>query len=142
MGIETLYKTIERYLRVTRADAERIISRHGVLQTHPDNGLLAELHLALAPVYRSADYQLINLGQMSYKMFGHRFITNDLIIYGQGVGIKGLVGFLGDRTNLRARELDVWAGHTEDRAVVMNLPANEALMYAEPLSLALLYLKK
>ena len=140
VGIENLYKTIERYLRVGRSDAERIINRHGVLQTHPDNGLLSELYLELAPVYRSVDYQLINLGQVSYKMFGHRFITNDLIMYGEGVGIKGLVGFLGDRTGLEARELDVWAGHTEDRAVVMNLPASDALTYAEPLSLALLYL--
>jgi len=142
VGIENIYKTVERYLRVPRTDAERIINRHGILQTHPDNGLLAELYMELAPVYRSVDYQLVNLGQMSYKMFGHRFVTNDLLIYGQGVGIKGLVGFLGDRTNLNARELDVWAGHTEDRAVVMNLPADEALTYAEPLSLALLYLKK
>jgi hypothetical protein len=137
-----MYKTVERYLRVARADAERIINKHGVLQTHPDNGLLAELHLALAPVYRSVDYQLVSLGQMTYKMFGHRFTTNDLIVYGQGVGIKGLVGFLGDQTNLRARELDVWAGHTEDRAAIMNLPADEVFTYAEPLSLALLYLKK
>ncbi len=142
VGIETIYKTVEKYLRVPRADAERIINRHGVLQTHPDNGLLSELYLALAPVYRSVDHQLVSLGQMAYKMFGHRFTTNDLLVYGQGVGIKGLVGFLGDRTNLHARELDVWAGHTEDRAAIMNLPADEALTYAEPLSLALLYLKK
>ncbi len=142
VGIETIYKTVERYLRVPRSDAERIIARHGILQTHPDNGLLAELHLSLAPVYRSVDYQLVSLGQMAYKMFGHRFTTNDLMVYGQGVGIKGLVGFLGDRTNLRARELDVWAGHTEDRATIMNLPADQALTYAEPLSLALLYLQK
>jgi hypothetical protein len=140
VGIENLYKTIERYLRVPRADAERIIKKHGVLQTHPDNGLLSELYLELAPIYRSVDYQLVSLGQMAYKMFGHRFTTNDLIMYGEGVGIKGLVGFLGDRTNLRAKELDVWAGHTEDRAVVVNLPADQVLTYAEPLSLALLYL--
>lgn len=141
VGIENLYKTIERYLRVPREDAERIIKKHGVLQTHPDNGLLAELYLELAPVYRSVDYQLVNLGQMSYKIFSHRFETRDLIMYGEGVGIKGLVGFLGDRTSLRAKELDVWAGHAEDRADIINLPAQEAVVYAEPLSLALLYLE-
>ncbi len=142
VGIENIYKTIERYLRVPRSDAERIVSRHGVLQTHPDNGLLAELYLELAPVYQSVEYQLVSLGQMSYKMFGHRFLTHDLVVYGEGVGIKGLVGFLGDRTNLNARELDVWAGHYENRAEVVNLPASETLTYAEPLSLALLYLNK
>lgn len=140
VGIENLYKAIERYLRVTRADAERIVKKHGVLQTHPDNGLLAELHLELAPVYQSVDYQLVNIGQMSYKMFGHRFVTKDLVVYGEGVGVKGLVGFLGERTSLRAKELDVWAGHAEDRADIVNLPAQEAVIYAEPLSLALLYL--
>lgn len=142
VGIENLYKTVERYLRVPRSDAERIINKHGVLQTHPDNGLLSELYLELGPIYRSVDHQIISLGQMSYKMFGHRFVTNDLVLYGQGVGIKGLVGFLGDRTRLQARELDVWAGNRESRAEALNLPAQETLTYAEPLSLALLYLNK
>lgn len=142
VGTNDLVTTIERYLHIDRNEAQRIIDRHGILLTHPDNGLLAELHMALMPLCRSVDYQLVTLGQMPYKMFGHRFTTQDMLVYGSGVGIKGLVGFLGDQTRLRAQELDVWAGRTEDRAAVINLPAEEVLTYAEPLSLALLYLKK
>jgi len=140
VGVENIYKTVERFLAVSRNDAMRIIQRHGVLKTHPDNGLLSELYLELAPIYRTIDRQLIELGQLPYKIFGHRFTTNDLIVYGEGVWIKGLVPFLGERTNLLAWELDVWAGHHEDRAPILNLPAVDTLTYAEPLSLGLLYL--
>ena len=140
VGVETIYKTVERFLGVSRNDAIKIITRHGILKTHPDNGLLSELYLELAPIYRTIDRQLIAVGQLPYKIFGHRFITNDLVVYGEGVWIKGLVSFLGERTNLNVRELDVWAGHHEDRAKILHLPASETLMYAEPLSLALLYL--
>lgn len=141
VGIENLYATVERFLRVSRAESTRIINRHGILQTHPDNGLLSELYLELAPIYRMIDEQLVAMGTLPYKIYGHRFTTENLIVYGEGVSVKGLVGFLGERARLNARELDVWAGHSEDRAVVMNLPASETLAYAEPLSLALLYLK-
>jgi Tfp pilus assembly PilM family ATPase len=141
VGTENLYKTIERFLGVGRAESTRIIDRHGILQTHPDNGLLSELYLELAPIYRMIDAQLVSIGTMPYKMFGHRFTTENIVVYGEGVSVKGLVGFLGERARLNARELDVWAGHTEDRAVIMNLPAGETLSFAEPLSLALLYLK-
>jgi Tfp pilus assembly PilM family ATPase len=142
VGIENLYATIERFLGVGRDDSKRIINKHGILQTHPDNGLLSELYLELAPIYRMIDNQLIAIGTMPYKTFGHRFTTHDVIVYGEGVSVKGLVGFIGERTNLNAQELDPWAGHSEDRAPILNLPASETLIYAEPLSLALLYLVK
>lgn len=141
VGEEHIYKTIERFLRVDSAYAKKIVERHGILQTHPDNGLLGELYLVLAPLYRSIDEQLIHLGQVEYKSFGERFITDTLLVYGEGLNIKGLVPFLGEKTRLHAKELDVWAGHTADRAPIVNLHAKEVLTYAEPLSLALLYLK-
>lgn len=142
VGSEHLYKTVERFLRVSRKEAEKIIDRHGIMMTHPDNGLLGELHLELAPIYRSVDRQLITVGKIPYKAFGDRFVTNTMIVYGAQTTIKGLVSFLGDKTQLSASLLDVWANHHEHRAPIMNLPHQETLTYAEPLSLALLYLKK
>ena len=140
IGVESIYQTIEKTLGVGRVEAERIMHRHGLLKTHPDNGLLGELYLALAPIYRSVDRQLIELGQIPYKQYGQRFQVNDLLVYGEGVLIKGLTAYLGERTNLRAQNLDVWAGHREDRASILNMPAAEAFTYAEALSLGLLYL--
>ena len=141
VGVENLYRIIERFLNVERKDSLRIIQRHGILQTHPDNGLLSELYLELSPIFRSVDRQLIDLGQLPYKTFGQRFATRELVAYGEGVWVKGLIGFLGERTGLTVHELDVWAGHHDDRAPILNLPASETLTYAEALSLALLYLK-
>lgn len=141
IGEENLYRTIERFLDVDNAYAKKIVDRHGILQTHPDNGLLSELYLELAPLYRSIDRQLVALGQIPYKSVGYRFITDSLLVYGEGIHVKGLVPFLGDKTGLHAQELDVWAGHTEDRAPIVDLHAKDALTYAEPLSLALIYLK-
>lgn len=142
VGTEHLHKTVERFLRVSRSDAEKIIERHGILMTHPDNGLLGELYLELAPIYRSIDRQMINIGKMPYKTFGHRFTTKTLIVYGVGTWIKGLVSFLGEKTKLKTSLLDVWAGQDKDRAPIINIPAQETLTYAEPLSLALLNLSE
>jgi Tfp pilus assembly PilM family ATPase len=140
MGEENIYRAVEKFLKVDNNYAKKIIERHGVLRTHPDNGLLSELYLELAPLYRSIDRQLVTLGQIPYKSLGYRFITDSLLVYGEGMPIKGLVPFLGEKTNLNAEELDVWAGHPDDRAPIMNLHAKDALTYAEPLSLALVYL--
>jgi hypothetical protein len=141
VGMNNLYHVIERFLGVDHAYAKKIIDRHGILQTHPDNGLLGELYLELAPIYRSIDRQLISIGRMPYKTYGHRFVTNTLVVYGEGLSVKGLTLFLGERSGLEVHDLDVWAGREHDRARIMNLPASETLIYAEALSLALLYLK-
>lgn len=142
VGTENLYHVIERFLGVDRAYAARIVERHGILATHPDNGLLGELRLELAPVYRSIDAQLVAIGRMPYKTYGQRFSADTLVVYGEGVRIRGLAPFLGERSRLDVRELDVWAGRESSRARVMNLPASETLTYAEPLSLALLGLDR
>ena len=141
VGVEDLYRTIEQQLNVSRTDSERIITRHGVLRTHPDRTVLGELYLSLAPVIDSIDRMLVAIGTEPYKIFGHRFETGDIVVFGHGALVKGLVGYLGERTNLRPHELDVWVGRKNDRAPIMNLPAVETFIYAEPLSLALLYLE-
>lgn len=140
VGVERLYRVIERFLGVTRKESERIIARHGLLRTHPDNGLLSELYLELSPIWRSVDRQLVQVGSLPYKTFGQRFSTQMLVAYGEGLGVRGVVALLGQRTGLRVRELDVWAGHHEDRAPILDLPASDTPTYAEALSLALLYL--
>lgn len=140
IGIENLYTIIERFLRTDREEATRILDRHGVSKTHPDNGLLSELHRELAPIYQSIDQQIITIGQIPYKVFGHRFSTDKILLYGEGAWVKGLVPFFKEEARLETKELDVWAGRHTERAPILNLPANETLTYAEALSLALLYL--
>lgn len=142
VGEETLNAKIAKFLNVDRSYAEKIIERHGVLLTHPDNALLGELHMELAPLYRSIDRQLVILGQIPYKSFGYRFVTDTVLVYGEGLPVKGLVPFIGEKVSLNAKELDVWAGHQQDRAPILDLHAKDVLAYAEPLSLALMYLNK
>lgn len=141
VGEETLYATIERFLKVDRAYARKIIDRHGILQTHPDNALLGELHLQISALVRSIDRQLVILGQLPYKNFGERFVTRTLVVYGEGIHVKGLVPLLGELTHLTSKELDVWAGRTDERAPILSMHAGEIVTYAEALSLALIYLK-
>lgn len=141
VGEETIVSTIQNYLHTDRAYANKIISRHGMLQTHPDVGLLGELYLALDPISRSIDDQLIAIGQIPYKTFGERFITENIFIYGSGTHIQGLIQLIGEKTGLIARELDIWAGYRHDRAPLLDMHAKDVLTYAEPLALALVYLK-
>lgn len=141
VGEEVLFTTIEHFLKVDRPYAQKIIERHGILQTHPDNGLLGELHLQLNPIIQSINRQIIIIGQLPYKTVGERFTTRTLVVYGEGIHVKGLVPFLGGQVNLETKELDVWAGREHDRAPILNMHAAEMVTYAEALSLALIYLK-
>lgn len=140
VGSETIVATIEKSLRIPHAEAERITDRYGVLKAHPDERVLSEIYISLSPIIHAIDRQLITIGQMPYKQYGHRFVTRDVLVYGDGAWVKGLVGYLSEQTRLDARELDVWAGRP-DRAPVQNLPASETPKYAEALALALAYLK-
>lgn len=142
VGFEIIFETIQSFLNSDRDYTEKIVDRHGVLPTHPDSGLLGELFEKLAPIYHSIDHQLIAVGQIGNKHFGHRFSTDTVLMYGEGVFIKGMTSLLADKTGLHVKALDVWAGHDQDRAPVMQLHADDVLAYAEPLSLALLYLDK
>lgn len=141
VGEETIATTIQNYLHTDRAYADKIIARHGMLQTHPDVGLLGELYLAIDPICRSIDEQLIAIGQIPYKTFGERFITENIFVYGSGTHIQGLIPLIGEKTGLAARELDIWAGYRHERAPLLDMHAKEILTYAEPLALALVYLK-
>ena len=142
VGVETVLSVIKKRLAIEQREALNIINRHGVLRTHPDNRLLSDIMMTLSPIAQSVDRLLVQHGQIPYKIFGQRFHTEALIVYGQGADIKGLVGLLGEQTGLSARALDVWAGHEADRAPILTLPATETPMYAEALSLALLYLRE
>jgi Tfp pilus assembly PilM family ATPase len=141
VGEDTVLTTIERYLKTDRAYAEKIIARHGLLQTHPDSGLLGELYQSIDPVCRSIDHQLIALGQIPYKTFGERFSTKHVLVYGTGTHIQGLVPLIGEKTGLQALLLDIWAGRKDQRAPLLDIHAKDILSYAEPLALALVYLK-
>lgn len=141
VGEETIKKTIQDYLRTDKAYAEKIIARHGILQTHPDIGLLGELYLAIDPICRSIDEQLVAIGQIPYKTFGERFVTKNVFVYGSGTHIQGLVPLIGQKTGLISRELDIWAGYRHERAPLLDMHAKEVLTYAEPLALALVYLR-
>lgn len=139
IGSDTIIDTIAKSLRVTRAEAERITERYGVLKAHPDERVLSAIYIALSPIIHTIDRQLIAIGQMPYKQYGHRFVTRDVLVYGDGAWVKGLVGYLGEETRLHARLLDVWVGRN-NRAPVQNLPASDVPKYAEALALGLVYL--
>lgn len=140
LGTEHLLKTIQAYLSIDRETAQRILGKHGLLGTHPDTGLLGELHLAMAPLWRTIDKQIIEHGQRPYKIFGHRFTVSHIMVYGDGVTIKGLPVFLEHKTNLPTAVLDIWQGRHDMRAPIMRMPAQQACVYAEALSLALVCL--
>lgn len=141
IGEESVLATIENYLRTDRSYAEKIIARHGLLQTHPDVGLLGELYRTLDPINRSINDQLVAISQIPYKTFGERFTTEQIVVYGSGTHITGLVPLLGEKTGMRSRELDIWAGYKDQRAPLIDIHAKDVLTYAEPLALALVYLK-
>lgn len=138
VGIETLVTTIMKGLHISADEASAILKKYGVLKTHPDNRILSNLMQALAPVVYSIDQQLVEHGKREYKIFGHRCITETMVVYGEGVEVKGLISLLGAETRLTAQALNVWSGHEQDRAPILTIPASALPAYAEAISLGLL----
>jgi Tfp pilus assembly PilM family ATPase len=142
LGEENVRQVIKRFLNVSDDYVQKIIEKHGIMQTHPDNGLLGEIYLELAPLYRSIQRQIIQVGELPYKTIAQRFTTRDIVLYGEGVSLKGLAGFLAEKTHLHVDILDVWAKRHHERAPIIEMPLDQTYHYAEPLSLALMYLSK
>lgn len=142
VGEENIRQVIKRFLNVSDEYVQKIIEKHGIMQTHPDNGLLGEIYLELAPLYRSIQRQMIQVGEIPYKTLAQRFTTKDLVLYGECVHLKGLAGFLADKTHLHVDILDVWSKRAHERSSIIEMPLDQTYLYAEPLSLALMYLDK
>lgn len=140
VGTDDLVQTVAAKLRISKSDAQNIIDKHGVMPSHPDTAVLSELYLALNPISASIDRQIVQNAQKTYKSFGERFDVQAVIVYGEGLSVRGVVDFLGKAARLPAFGLDVWAG--TDRAPILNLPASEVPHYAEALAMAIVHLGK
>ena len=141
-GAESVVHAVEKRLRISNAEAHKIVERHGVMGSHPDSAVLSDIHAALAAVALSIDRQIVSIKQKEYKTFSERFSIDKIVVYGAGVSIRGLADYLGAAARLPVVALDVWAASGAKHVPIVSLPASDVPEYAEALSLALVYLEK
>jgi Tfp pilus assembly PilM family ATPase len=137
-GIADVRNAITRFLGATNEEANRIIEGYGVLQAHPDNGLLSELLLALSPIPRAIDSIIRQTISTPYRKSHLRFKPEHIVLYGSGANIKGIDLYLGVRTHLPVRFLTFEhpaLSATPDR--IPKLPAHKVLPFAPLLARAL-----
>lgn len=137
-GIGDVRSSIKRFLGVNDEEANRIIEGYGVLQAHPDNGLLSELLLALSPIPRAIENVIRQTLSTPYRKSHLRFSPEHIVLYGSGANIKGIDLYLGVRTHLPVRFLTFEhpaLSATPDR--IPKLPAHKVLPFAPLLARAI-----
>lgn len=141
VGYDNLIRVTERFLGVTRAEATHIIRDYGILQAHPEHGLLSELLLELSPITRASD-RLIRLHLTEpYRPAPLRFTPENLVLYGSGANMRGLDLFLQIRTRLPVSKYSpVGIRIPTEHAIV--LPADKVLAFTPLLSLAMEHIEK
>lgn len=141
IGYEDLLAVIKRFLGVTDGEAMRILESYGLLQLHPENGLLSELLLSLAPITRSIDLLIRSHLEGPYRPAALRFRAEHIVIYGSGAWVKGLEMFFQIRCRLPASFLRIGPEAILPENM-MKLPAGKVLSFAPLLALTLAHSKE
>ncbi len=136
IGYEELVSVIKRFLGVSDGEAMRILETYGLLQLHPENGLLSELLLSLSPITRSIDLLIRSHLEGPYRPAALRFRAEHVVIYGSGSWVKGLEMFFQIRSRLPASFLRIGPDHILPENM-MKLPAGKVLSFAPLLALTL-----
>ena len=141
IGYSELVGVIKRFLGVSDGEAMRILESYGLLQLHPENGLLSELLLSLSPITRSIDLLIRSHLEGPYRPAALRFRAEHIVIYGSGSWVKGLEMFFQIRSRLPASFLRI----SPDKILpenMMMLPAGKVLSFAPLLALTLAHSKE
>lgn len=140
VGSEDLIKTLEEKLKITRAEAEKIIHEYGILHMHPDKEVLGALLAIMKPVIESMQQVQVACSPQTYQHAFYHGDANQFYMYGIGASIFGIGQYLGVKTNARVRPIDVMPTEFIDEQIIVQIPVEVLPLYLPVMSTALNYL--
>ncbi len=140
VGSNDLIKVIETKLKITRAEAERIIHQYGILHMHPDKEVLAALLMTLKPVIESIGQVQVACSPSNYQHSFYHASESDFYMYGIGASISGIAQYLGIKTNASVRPIDIIPTEFLDEEIIIQIPVEVLPLYLPVMSTAVNYL--
>lgn len=140
VGSNDLIKIVESKLKITRAEAERIIRQYGILHMHPDKEVLAGLLATLKPIIESIGQVQVASSSAHYKHEFYHASDSQFYIYGIGASISGIAQYLGIKTNASVRPIDIIPTEFLDEEIIVQIPVEVLPLYLPTMSTAVNYL--
>jgi Tfp pilus assembly PilM family ATPase len=140
VGSNDLIRVVEKTLKITRAEAERIIHQYGILHMHPDKEVLSELLLALRPVVESIGQVQVACSDAHYQHPFYHAPGDQFYLYGIGASISGIAQYLGIKANASVRTIDVIPTEFLDEEIIVQIPVEVLPLYLPVMSTAVNYL--
>lgn len=140
VGSNDLIKIVETKLKITRAEAERIIHQYGILHMHPDKEVLAGLLATLKPMSECIGQVQVASSSAHYKHEFYHTSGSQFYIYGIGASISGIAQYLGIKTNASVRPIDIIPTEFLDEEIIVQIPVEVLPLYLPVMSTAVNYL--
>lgn len=142
VGSDHLVKTLEEKLKVTRAEAERIIHQYGILHMHPDKEVLGALLATMKPVVECINQVQIAASPVTYQHKFYHATEHQFYMYGVGAAISGIGQYLGIKTNSSVRPIDIIPMEFIDEQIIIQIPVELLGVYLPVMSTAVNYLSE
>jgi Tfp pilus assembly PilM family ATPase len=142
IGSESLVRSIMSFLRVDAEEARKIYERHGILRTHREPALLENLVGELSPVVQNLLTTYRGWYADEYSDQIERLPIADIVIFGEGAHMKGLLEHIRNATRVPARYVHVWRLFPQVHDVVPEIDWQDALAFAPAIAIAVEGMRK
>jgi len=140
VGSEQLIETLQRVLTISRTEAEKIIHQYGILQSHPDKDVLAELFRTIQPIVANLNQMIVNCSAAKYQHQFYHGAPKEFYMYGVGASINGIAQYLGIKSQTSVKPIDIIPTEFLDEEILLQVPVEVLPVYLPVMSTAVHYL--
>jgi hypothetical protein len=102
IGKQHIINIIEKTLNVSSSQAQKILEKYGITQSHPDTSVLATLHQTLRPITDTINTWILEHSQFTYIKHPFQNLPKNILLTGSSGDIAGLAQFLVLQTGISA----------------------------------------
>ena len=140
VGSHDLIKTLETKLSISRAEAENIIHKYGILHIHPDKEVLRALFETMKPILECLSQVQTACAPGLYRHAYYHTEFDQWYLYGIGASIPGIAQYLSVKAHATVRPIDIIPTEFIDEQIIVQVPIEVLPVYLPVLSTAVHYL--
>lgn len=140
VGSDDLIKTLESKLSITRAEAEKIIHKYGILHIHPDKEILGALFDSMKPILECLGQVQVATAPGLYRHAYYHTEFDQWYLYGIGSSIPGIAQYLSVKAHATVRPIDIVPTEFIDEQIIVQVPIEVLPVYLPVMSTAVHYL--
>lgn len=102
IGKQHIISTLEKNLNISNTQAQKILEKYGITQSHPDTSVLGALHGVLRPITETINTWILEHSQFTYIKHPFQNLPKNILITGSSGDIPGFAQFLVLQTGIPA----------------------------------------